>query len=115
MLAVAALPCSGAECRLLPGAKDLQARELDDCKVCAVNGSLLLRYVEPLLAELPGLRFFDAHTHTGSNDPDGVTCTAEELIDGLELVGARAVVFTSHEPDGYRAANDRVIEVYLGR
>jgi uncharacterized protein len=74
-----------------------------------VNGSLLLRYVEPLLAELPGLRFFDAHTHTGANDPDGNSCTVDQLLAMLEPLDARAVVFTTQEPDGYPEANDRVI------
>jgi len=59
---------------------------------------------------IPGLELFDAHTHTGENDPDGIRCTADELIEGLELAGARAVVFTTQEPDGYSAANDRVID-----
>jgi len=34
---------------------------------------------------IPGLELFDAHTHTGANDPDGIRCTAEELLDGLGL------------------------------
>ena len=38
---------------------------------------------------IPGLELFDAHTHTGENDPDGIRCTADELIEGLELAGAR--------------------------
>src|SRR5439155_17931051 len=59
---------------------------------------------------VPGIELFDAHTHTGSNDPDGNSCSAEELIEGLEQAGARSVVFTMHEPDGYEAANDRIIE-----
>src|SRR5256886_15144516 len=71
---------------------------------------MLRPWHEAVMELLPGVELFDAHTHTGSNDPDGVTCTAGELIDGLELLGARAAVLTSHEPDGYQAANDRVIE-----
>jgi predicted TIM-barrel fold metal-dependent hydrolase len=59
---------------------------------------------------VPGIELFDAHTHTGFNDPDGNSCSAERLIDGLELANARAVVFTMHEPEGYSAANDRIIE-----
>jgi predicted TIM-barrel fold metal-dependent hydrolase len=59
---------------------------------------------------VPGLDLFDAHTHTGFNDPDGNSCSAEKLIEGLEDAGARAVVFTMHEPDGYPPANDRIIE-----
>jgi len=66
---------------------------------------LLLPWVEAL----PRFDFFDAHTHTGANDPDGFGVTAEQLLEALSLVDARAVVFTMHEPDGYAAANDRVI------
>ena len=63
----------------------------------------------PWVEALPELDYFDAHTHTGANDPDGFGATAEELLDALGLIGARAAVFTMHEPDGYAAANDRVI------
>ena len=38
-------------------------------------------------------------THTGFNDPDGNSCSADKLIEGLELADARAVVFTMHEPE----------------
>jgi hypothetical protein len=58
---------------------------------------------------LPDLDLFDAHTHTGSNDPDGLRQSAEELLEALGRARARAVVFTMHEPDGYSTANDRVI------
>jgi uncharacterized protein len=71
---------------------------------------MLRPWHEAAMDLLPGVELFDAHTHTGSNDPDGNSCSAEALIDGLELAGARAVVFTMHEPDGYTAANDRVID-----
>jgi predicted TIM-barrel fold metal-dependent hydrolase len=71
--------------------------------------SVLARWLEPLLAELPDISFFDAHTHTGCNDPDGNGCSAEELIAALEPVNARAVVFTTQEPAGYSDANDRVL------
>jgi pimeloyl-ACP methyl ester carboxylesterase len=33
---------------------------------------------------VPGIELFDAHTHTGSNDPDGNSCSAERLLDGLD-------------------------------
>jgi predicted TIM-barrel fold metal-dependent hydrolase len=70
-------------------------------------------YADDLLAPwveaLPPLDYFDAHTHTGANDPDGFGASAEELLDALTVIGARAAVFTMHEPDGYSAANDRVI------
>ena len=65
--------------------------------------------LRPWVDALPGVDFFDAHTHTGSNDPDGFGSTAGELIDALSLVDARAVAFTMHEPGGYAEANDRVI------
>ncbi|HEU4979520.1 MAG TPA: hypothetical protein VFT42_11525 [Solirubrobacteraceae bacterium] len=55
--------------------------------------------------------WFDAHTHIGSNDPDGRSATALEIIGGLDAAGhRRALVFAMHEPDGYGAANDHVIE-----
>jgi predicted TIM-barrel fold metal-dependent hydrolase len=63
----------------------------------------------PWIEALPDVDFFDAHTHTGANDPDGFGVTAAELLEALAIVDARAVVFTMHEPDGYPAANDRVI------
>ena len=69
---------------------------------------LLRPWYERLAADLPR-GSFDAHTHTGFNDPDGFRCSAEELSAALELAGARAVVFTMQEPDGYAAANDRVL------
>ena len=64
----------------------------------------------PWIEALPDLDVFDAHTHTGANDPDGFGATAEELLAALDLIAARAVVFTMHEPGGYPAANDRVLD-----
>jgi uncharacterized protein len=57
---------------------------------------------------------FDAHTHTGFNDPDGMSASFEQLTEMLDLVNARAVFFTMHEPDGYSEANDRVIAEAAG-
>jgi hypothetical protein len=55
--------------------------------------------------------WFDAHTHIGHNDPDGRRATAEEILGGLDAAGhQRALVFAMHEPDGYPAANDAVLE-----
>lgn len=59
---------------------------------------------------VPGLEVFDAHTHIGQNDPDEFRCTREELTSALAAVDARGVVFPMHEPGGYPAANDMVIE-----
>jgi hypothetical protein len=60
--------------------------------------------------QVPGLELFDAHTHLGQNDPDGMKQKPEELLAGLKLAHARgAFVFPMHEPDGYPPANDFVI------
>src|SRR3954454_25262797 len=85
------------------------------CAAMAVPGDPYDDVVVPLLesarAVLPAdTRWTDAHTHTGFNDPDGITGSAEELLAGLDRAGvARAVVFTTAEPDGYPPANDRVL------
>jgi predicted TIM-barrel fold metal-dependent hydrolase len=58
-----------------------------------------------------GAEIWDAHTHTGSNDPDGVRGTSVRLLaklDGASQAGA--VVMSSQDPDGYSAANDRVFD-----
>ena len=64
---------------------------------------------ESLRSVVPDLSLFDVHTHTGSNDPDGFSCSAEQLLAALADADARAVVFTMHEPDGYPPANDRIL------
>src|SRR3954452_20605399 len=85
------------------------------CAAMAVPGDPYDDVVVPLLesarAVLPAdTRWTDAHTHTGFNDPDGITGSAEELLAGLDRAGvARAVVFTTAEPAGYPPANDRVL------
>jgi predicted TIM-barrel fold metal-dependent hydrolase len=73
---------------------------------------LLLPLLEPARAALlgEGPVLLDAHTHTGSDDPDGVTATLEELLAGMDRAGVeQAIVFTTAEPDGYPPANDRVL------
>jgi hypothetical protein len=70
---------------------------------------LLRPWHEALVSSLPPISSFDAHTHTGSNDPDGFKCSADELLAALGEIGSRAAVFTMHEPDGYPEANDRVM------
>jgi hypothetical protein len=70
---------------------------------------LLAPWSEQTMGLLPPVRLFDAHTHIGVNDPDGFTCTAEELLATLAPARSRAVVFPMHEPGGYPVANDRVI------
>jgi hypothetical protein len=70
----------------------------------------MLPWLERLREDIPDLEPLDAHTHIGSNDPDGYRCSREQLTGALEHVGARAFVFPMHEPDGYPAANDMVID-----
>ncbi len=59
-------------------------------------------------------RLFDAHTHIGSHDPDGMRQQPGELLAALPAPSARAVVFPMHEPDGYGAANDAVLAAAEG-
>ena len=73
-------------------------------------GAHLRPWFEIALDQVPGLELFDAHTHLGENDPDGMRQSPEELLSVLEIAGARgAFVFPMHEPDGYRHANDAVL------
>jgi uncharacterized protein len=76
-----------------------------------VNPQELLRpWLDATLGEsLRDAPIFDVHTHTGYNDPDGMSASLEELTEMLDTVDSRAVFFTMHEPDGYREANDRVL------
>ncbi len=74
--------------------------------------------INPWLAHarelVPGVKFFDAHTHIGENDPDGFKQTPEELLTALRSCAAvGCFVFAMHEPDGYPAANDFVLDVAL--
>ena len=52
----------------------------------------------------------DAHTHIGSNDPDGARLSGEQLVEILTPLDARGVVFPMHEPGGYREANDLILD-----
>ena len=70
----------------------------------------MLPWLDRLREEVPGIEPLDAHTHIGFNDPDGYSCTCAELTASLERIDARAFVFPMHEPDGYSAANDMVID-----
>src|SRR3954452_484292 len=56
------------------------------------------------------LAVFDAHTHLGQNDPDGVKGTPQEILAGLDRGGQRrALIFPMQEPDGYPPANDAAL------
>ena len=57
-----------------------------------------------------GTEVWDAHTHSGHNDPDGFGATSQHLVDELAGAGhAGAVVTTNQDPGGYRGPNDRVL------
>jgi uncharacterized protein len=62
-------------------------------------------------AALPaGTLWFDAHTHMGHADPDGMEADPEEILAGLDAAGQhRALLFAMQEPEGYREPNDRVL------
>jgi predicted TIM-barrel fold metal-dependent hydrolase len=68
-------------------------------------------WFEHALRLVPDVAIYDAHMHIGVNDPDGFKATAPQILHALELAGARGVAFPFHEPDGYRDANDHVIQV----
>jgi uncharacterized protein len=71
---------------------------------------LVTPWTEVIFDQVPELQLFDAHTHLGRNDPDGMKQTPEELLAGLDEARALgAFVFPMHEPDGYRDANDMVL------
>jgi predicted TIM-barrel fold metal-dependent hydrolase len=71
---------------------------------------LLAPHLELVRREVPGLELFDAHTHLGEHDPDGMRQSSDELLQALRRARARgAFTFPMHEPDGYPPANDMVI------
>ena len=72
--------------------------------------AIMAPWWERLRHDVGGLAMFDAHTHIGADDPDGTAQTPEQLLAALARADARAVVFPLHEPSGYPAANDRVLE-----
>ncbi|HEX2414923.1 MAG TPA: amidohydrolase family protein [Thermoleophilaceae bacterium] len=69
----------------------------------------ILPWLDRLRSEVAGLELVDAHTHLGSNDPDGYRCARPELVEALEHIDGRAIVFPMQEPDGYPPANDMVL------
>jgi uncharacterized protein len=73
--------------------------------------AILRPYWDALTEHAGPLALYDAHTHLGRNDPDGMRQEPEELFTALDRAGgARAVTFPMHEPDGYGPANDMVLE-----
>lgn len=83
----------------------------------AVNLSLYTQALAPFLSETERLRpadaeVIDAHTHLGL-DEDGRSLTLEQLLQQLDMAGARrACVFPLHDPErmpAYSLPNDRVL------
>jgi hypothetical protein len=74
-----------------------------------VSDDGILPFYRRMRDGIPGLEPLDAHTHIGFNDPDGYRCAREELVEALDRIDGRAIVFPMHEPDGYREPNDMVI------
>src|SRR5947209_18183401 len=72
---------------------------------------LLEPWFGPLRAQLPDLELFDCHTHVGVNDPSGFSVTREQLLDSLELADSRAAVFALKQPNGYREASLRAVQL----
>ena len=80
--------------------------------MCRYRGpvDLLTAWHEASTSGLGSVDVWDAHTHTGVNDPDGVVGTAQRLLRQLDGAGHRgAVVMTNREPAGYPVANDRIL------
>ncbi len=76
-------------------------------------------YYELARAPFDDLEWFDAHTHVGHNDPDGLEADPPDLLEAMDAADhQRALLFPLHEPDGYVEANDRVLAAqaqYNGR
>jgi uncharacterized protein len=73
--------------------------------------ALLAPWLQVIHDQVPDLRLFDAHTHLGERDPDGMRQNPDELIGELRAADAiGCFVFPMHEPDGYPPANDMVLE-----
>jgi predicted TIM-barrel fold metal-dependent hydrolase len=66
-------------------------------------------WLDALRDEVPDADILDAHVHVGIADPAGLEATADEAREALERADARALVFPLKEPEGYPAANDRMI------
>ncbi len=78
------------------------------------DDELIRPWFEHLVLGIPGVSLVDIHTHTGANDPDGFSLSVEALLATLDAAGSRAAVMTMQEPDGYRAANDRILAEAAG-
>src|SRR3954451_7400685 len=76
--------------------------------------AILRPWWDSILAAHGPLALFDAHTHIGSNDPEGMSKAPQRRMESRTRADARAVVFPMHEPDGYPGPNDVAIEAAAG-
>ncbi len=76
----------------------------------ALADELLAPWLACLEERLPEIPLLDCHTHLGS-DADGAQQSAKELIEALDRVQGRAIVFPLRRPSGYRQANDRILAI----
>jgi uncharacterized protein len=67
-------------------------------------------WFDVLAREIEDLEIVDIHTHVGLDDPAGLLMRGDELLDALNAINARGVVFPLKEPGGYKDANARVLE-----
>jgi predicted TIM-barrel fold metal-dependent hydrolase len=81
----------------------------DPGRGAAAADALVEPWFSCLRERLGDLRIFDCHTHLGCADPDGSCFDAGELLQALDAVDGRAIVFPLAEPHGYRRANDRIL------
>src|SRR3954452_4820451 len=54
---------------------------------------------------------YDAHTHVGLDDPAGLLATGGDIIEALENVDSKALVFALKEPRGVAVGNDNALEL----
>jgi predicted TIM-barrel fold metal-dependent hydrolase len=73
------------------------------------DDELIRPWYEGLPFPITQTPLFDIHTHTGSNDPDTFRSSVEDVTENLAAANSRGMVTPMHEPDGYPAANDRVL------
>ncbi|MHB1833930.1 MAG: amidohydrolase family protein [Solirubrobacteraceae bacterium] len=88
-----------------------QRTELRAADAAIAADHLVRPWYSALREQLGEIRIFDCHTHVGCADPDGSCFGADELRGALDVISGRAVVFPLAEPDSYRAANDRVLDL----
>src|SRR3954453_3136952 len=69
----------------------------------------LTPWVRALREDVPDLEPYDAHVHVGLKDSAAILATEDEVLEALEGIGSRALVFPLKDPDGYTDANARVL------